>query len=131
MAFDKYNAWLKGEIRVDGFQSPWLKDTLRRRAEEAAALIEAKKEPKPKLVRKPLPVKPKRYFYPPDTMGEYRYRYQMVRAKRREGGLCVDCGGHPREGLRTCQTCSDRRKPYMKKSNAARAVRRKDIRRVA
>lgn len=111
----QFEMWLRGEIRTDGHQSQWLKDTLRRRAEDLAAEKEAKKA---KAVRecRALPPRKKRYDYPPSVMGRYRYGYQEMRAKRRERGVCVDCGGKPRPQLRTCKPCSDKRKPYANKN---------------
>lgn len=45
--------WLRGEFRTDGFQSPWLRATLKARGEKNTVMA----MPKPRQVRK-LPAKP-------------------------------------------------------------------------
>ena len=104
-------AYIRGDRREMGWKSAWRIDQERRREED---------KPKPALVK--TPKARKLYTYPPTVMGKYRQNYQMLRAARREQGLCVGCGLNPRPGFRECQICADKRKPH---ANVSRAEKRK------
>ena len=44
-----------------------------------------------------------------------------LHAKRREAGLCVQCGENPTEGAWRCEVCSEKRRRREKKTAARRA----------